>query len=444
MRINVAVDPRRSTNHEFAKVVLTATGAASTVVDVEYSALVGLPATPAAALDFLAFGATAYAIDKLIPRSSAAEAWTREFELTFPVTDRRAWEVIAADLSACLSFLTGDRWALTFTSLRGSYARPERRRITPTLVDAPAVCLFSGGADSLVGAIDWLQENKGENLALVGHHDPNVPGPKGDQDRLLPILRARFPHRLRPLFLRVGQDPAGPDTTLRSRSLVFISLGIIVASAVGRDTPVLIPENGTICLNAPLTPSRRGSCSTRTAHPYFLKTLQSVLGRLGLEHPIQNPLAMKTKGEAFSECRNQAALREAVLESVSCAKRGHKSTWLHRNARACGRCMPCIYRRAALHAIDLDTERYGRDVCRGEVDVEDTEHDVPNDLRACLSFLRRNHTREEVESLLRASGSLGTSDLTPYADLVWRAADELRQLFRDKGTAKVKRHAGLR
>ena len=91
------------------------------------------------------------------------------------------------------------------------------------------------------------------------------------------------------------------EPSLRSRSIVFIGLGIYAASEVGAEIPLLAPENGTIALNLPLTPSRSGSCSTRTMHPFYLDTLRSVLNDLGLKNSLTNPLGLKTgKGECVT------------------------------------------------------------------------------------------------------------------------------------------------
>ena len=86
--------------------------------------------------------------------------------------------------------------------------------------------------------------------------------------------------------------------------------------------------------------------------------------------------------------------------------------------------MPCIYRRAALQSAGLDDEIYGSDICTGEVDFNDTETEGPADLRACLSFLRRNPSRKEIATLLLANGSLDVSQLESYADLVVRGAEQ--------------------
>lgn len=43
------------------------------------------------------------------------------------------------------------------------------------------------------------------------------------------------------------------ESSLRTRSIVFIGLGIYAASQIGADIPLLAPENGTIALKLALT-----------------------------------------------------------------------------------------------------------------------------------------------------------------------------------------------
>src|SRR5262249_25652186 len=140
------------------------------------------------------------------------------------------------------------------------------------------------------------------------------------------------------------------ETTFRSRSLVFLGLAVYAASKVGVDVPVLIPENGPIALNVPLNPSRRGSCSTRTVHPQFLSMLGEALRGAGLGNPIRNPYEFKTKGEMVNECRAPELLEQIYTKSNSCGKAGRKTHWQNRKARACGGCIPRLFRRASLHA----------------------------------------------------------------------------------------------
>ncbi len=415
-------------------------------LDLQYSLLSPLRNRNQSALDFLLLASSIYALDKSFSRDQAEDRWTRQFSLTTPVSAPALWGAARPDLVECLQFLTGDKWTLKFVLQEGPVIGPERsgrRRSSARVpyVGGDAVCLFSGGLDSLVGAIDLL-EGSSDRIVLVGHHDGDMGGPFGDQRTLLGRLRAIYPQRISSVFVRVGQMDGSTDITLRARSLLFIALGVFAANAVGPAIPVLIPENGTIALNVPLTPSRRGSCSTRTAHPAYLHRLGAALDRLDLKNPILNPLSLKTKGEVVAQCSNPQLLKEIVHLSVSCAKRSHRREWIRRDAKSCGRCMPCIYRRAALHAAGLDTEVYGIDICADEVDVDGNDQGG-SDFRACLSFLRRDSTRDDLSRALLASGSLDVRKLSEYADLVSRAMNEIRSLLLEKSSVRVRRAAEL-
>jgi hypothetical protein len=451
MNISVNIQAAGRTRHGFAPIDLTRDGGQKLCsLDLEYSVFASLPKQPPTALDFLVIASAVYVIDKLVKRDDAKDAWTREVALSVPVNDPAKWESVKAEFTRCLSFLTGDVWTLNFTQRRSVLVRPRpaerRQRRRPLVIPTgDAVSLFSGGRDSLAGVIDWLESHPYQKLLLVGHHEADMAGPFADQKLLREKLRSAYPGRLHALLARVGhtaEGTGGTEITLRGRSLIFIAMGILAASSLGPHVPMLIPENGTIALNVPLTPSRRGSCSTRTAHPHYLSMLGGVLSRLGIMNAISNPLRSKTKGEVLTACLNKAVLDDAAGLSVSCAKRGHKVHYTRPNAKSCGRCMPCIYRRAAMHAAGWDDEVYGDDICAGEIDI-DADGEKPNDLRACFTFLNRNLSADDVSALLMASGSLDPGGVGSDAKMVLRTMDEIRALLRAKGTAEMKRRAGV-
>ncbi len=392
-------------------------------------------------LDLILLASIVYALDRRVLRSTADDNWTRSFSFTLPVEKPTVWKKIKTTVDQCLSFLTGDEWDVDYEKRKVDLADIHRKEKTGSLWEAGAVSLFSGGLDSLVGVIDWLEKNPQSSIILVGHHDPRISGPYSDQNGVFNILESKYPARLGRVFTGIGGD-SGMETSLRSRSFLFIALGLYTAHAHSDSMPLLIPENGTMALNVPLTPSRVGSCSTRTVHPYYLSLLQEISLGLGINNPILNPLELKTKGECLSECLNQETLRLAIPFSTSCAKRGHRSSWVRRTARQCGGCIPCIYRRAGLHKIGLDTETYGRDLCRSEVDINSTQAHA-DDMRAYLTFLQKHYSRAEIGKLLLLNGRLELTHLNDYADVIIRASDEVRKLLRDKATREIKRQAGL-
>ena len=454
MKIDTLIDPSEGTKLEFAVVTLRCEALnIASVLDIDFSTLHDRCQIPdPVVLDLLFLASVVYSVDKLIPRKKTGDQWTRTLELNLPVSNPKKWLAVTGDLETCLSFLTGDIWSIHFTEREHKLYRPKERKRPRRKVPSPAkgdtVCLFSGGLDSLVGAIDYLKANPSNNLFLVGHRDGA--GPKSDQDRLSRILEKHYPSQFDLLQLRIGHKllrdrskRASSENTLRSRSFLFIALGMYVAHSIGKQIPLLMPEKGAIALNMPLTPARRGSCSTRTAHPFLLNTLREILSKLGIENPLCNPLELKTKGECVQQCLDQNTLRAAAQESVSCAKRSHKRTWKNKKARECGKCLPCIYRRASLHRVGLDTGTdYGLDICVGDVNL-DYDKRLADDLRALLSFLRRDISQQKIACLLLANGNIKVARLHEYADIVARSMNEVRNLLQDKGNERIKRHAGL-
>ena len=393
------------------------------------------------ALDFLLIASACYTADKLVERSATFDCWTRHFEMLIPVSDPDAWSAVAEPLAEALGFLSSDQWEFTFSRLNASLYRSPRRRRRRTLdmFGRPdAVCLFSGGLDSLTGAIDLLEMPAKPRVLLVGHYD----APTGEQVDLFGPIRQYYRHRVRQVRTRIRLDPvAGDEATLRSRSLVFLALGICAAQAHGPDIPLYAYENGHIALNIPLTPSRAGACSTRTMHPYFLDRIVSVLNAVGIANPVVRPYELKTKGECVIECRNPGLLRSMVDLSVSCSHASRRQNWIRLEARNCGYCVPCMIRRGALHKAGIDAgEAYGFDVCAGEL-LPDYEGESANDLRAMLDFLRQDKNVDTLASEIQRVATV--SDLAQRATMLGRGFSEIRALIKDKGVPRIRIAAGL-
>lgn len=425
------------------------------VVDIGFGTLFEAFGVPdAISLDLVLVAAIAYVIDKGVARRYADDAWTRDFQVELPVSDPKRWEGARAPLERALRFLTGDAWTITYRRRTERLYTPPRARCgTRRASPATAVSLFSGGLDSLIGTLDRLAR-PGERVLLVGHHD--AAGPSGDQERVhrviagVPSYQGRTQLgrvRVRPLpprSARAGQTvaPALREHTLRSRSFVFLALGLYAARAIGPDVPLLVPENGFIAINIPLTPSRIGTCSTRTTHPLFLDRVRAVVEAIGVTNPIDNPLSLKTKGETVIDCADQATLQRLAPETVSCAHASRRGTWLRREARNCGYCVPCLIRRASLHRAGWDDgHQYGRDICQGELDLDVT---VASDVRAVLDCLSSVDASVEIEDRVLDAGALPPPhDVGVYTAMVGRGLDELRALVRDKGDLNLRRRAGL-
>lgn len=168
---------------------------------------------------------------------------------------------MGTELQSCVSFLTGDDWCFNFVQARRELFGAHSLAKIVSTAKPEAISLFSGGMDSLCGVINWLESNPGKGLLLAAHRDRQMIGPYTDQKNILPELQKAYPGRIHAAMVRVGNIGSSPEITLRSRSIVFIALASCIASGHGFSEDLILPENGTIALNVPLSPSRRGSCS---------------------------------------------------------------------------------------------------------------------------------------------------------------------------------------
>jgi hypothetical protein len=226
--------------------------------------------------------------------------------------------------------------------------------------------------------------------------------------------------------------------SLRSRSLLYLALGLTAAAGLGPSTPLIIPENGWISLNPPLTLNRLGSCSTRTTHPYFLEQIISLWQAAGLAHPLVNPYQNLTKGEMVHQCRHRKLLGQLFGGTLSCA-RPVVSRWQGGAAGACGYCYPCLMRRAALHTVGWDRgEDYRGDVLAAP---ETLAHRVRGrDLRALLLAVKTwQESPAEVEARLwlKSAPEAMPARFLAARDLLARGFREIGEFFRAQGPAWI-------
>jgi 7-cyano-7-deazaguanine synthase in queuosine biosynthesis len=399
--------------------------------------------------DVFLIGCFVYGIDILLPRKDfSVDGWSREIEVEFPVESPDLFNRGKNELEQLLSFLTGDYWQISFI----------QRNVTPLFINTKKVyphayrkshkriSLFSGGLDSLIGVIDQLAKSK-DKMVLVSHYDATFKGAKSDQDKIDKILYKKYSHYH---LLQTRVDLAGYDingskisteTTLRSRSFLFLCQAVFVASSIEDGIEILIPENGTISLNHPLTPSRRSSCSTRTTHPYYLIKVVDFISKLGLNHHIKNEYEMKTKGEMLEKCIDNDILRATYKESCSCAKRGTRKDIrdVMTGTNHCGICMPCIYRRVALYRIGIDNEVVGTNLFNPRKYPLEKLPDVP----AFLDYMASPLTIEDIEKNLLINGTLPLDKVDQYASVVYRTRSQIIDWIRDKGSVEIKKKLGI-
>lgn len=373
-------------------------------------ALRGLKHTPSKAVsDFLSIALSVSAADTFVRRSASADGWCREISLKVAVQDPSGWTAVKAPLTQALCFLTGDLWSLSFvlTELDSPTANNE-------IAVEDCVCMVSGGLDSLIGAIDLVEGQKKPLPASYSYpKEGSIQASLGKA-----LLKSTSRH------FQANADPKWQgrnETSMRSRSMLFIAYGVVVASAVRGDqkgelkTEVFMPENGFISLNAPLTPRRIGSLSTRTTHPFFISHIQRVLDAVGIPVTLLNPYSFKTKGEMLAECKNQQLLQSVAALSVSCGK------W-KRTGTQCGRCVPCIIRRAAFHAAGMK---------------DNTQYRFPNlkiarERDDILAFqIATSRKSKDFERWVSQAGPLPDQTRSLYCNVFERGMAEVRTYLKD-------------
>jgi len=314
--------------------------------------LAAIGEVPEPNVDLVALAVLTFLADRTVRRPS--KGWEREIELDLPVYDVDGWQAIEPDIARTLEILTADTWALHFR--KRPAAKPQKVAERPKV---DRVLLFSGGADSLCGAVRSLAA--GERLLLVSHWD--WAGHSAYQQRLARSLARRFPnqvqlrqHRLGRRATQLGGGSFGDEPTRRSRSLLFIALGLAHASIDPR-VPLWVAENGYAALNPPLAGERRGALSTRTTHPVVLDQLQQLIAAVGGHGELSNPFSAATKGEMYAEVAELLGKDNAeklLSMSHSCAHVRWAAGTGYRPDTQCGVCFGCMVRRSASLSAGLD------------------------------------------------------------------------------------------
>lgn len=307
-------------------------------------------------VDLLRFAVLVFLVDRSVLRKRGTGfRWERELDLTVPVSDPVAWTSASDELAHHLHVLTGDWWTLTFEK-----ERPRKKRPVAEVEPSDVVCLFSGGADSLAGALAAHAEHRAPPV-LVSHWDFSALSKvQTDLIKEMEGLWGARPEHHRIELTRwarqVGSGVDFPDEkSRRSRSMLFLALGLAVAAARGAE--LWMSENGFTSINPPLAPERRGSLTTRTANPRFLDGLADTLRTIGLTVHLRNPFESQAKGAVIADAA--AALPHGVARKLfSLSHSCGKPSWLKgfKLSDQCGVCYGCLVRRGAFIAAGLTDE----------------------------------------------------------------------------------------
>jgi 7-cyano-7-deazaguanine synthase in queuosine biosynthesis len=312
--------------------------------------------------DLLVVASSIFACDLAFKRGQR-ENITRDIAVTIPVVNLQAFERVKPTLEYLLYVLSHDSWTFTFDRAKGA---PEDARDWPTVEGK--TLLFSGGLDSLAGAVDLLDDLGPQRVQLASHITAN-PVTKSSQDKLAEYLTKQYKRAPQRIVIRTGgrnfkslKFPSDSDRedTQRTRSFMFLTIAALAARRSGHSKLVMIAENGQMAIHLPLSAARIGAFSTHTAHPEFVfKVSEFFTQLLGYPITIENPYLYRTKAEVVEKLAS--AHTSAVPLSVSCW-RGSRQSFNH-----CGQCIPCLIRRVALEHHGFTLAEYERDLLAEDV-----------------------------------------------------------------------------
>jgi 7-cyano-7-deazaguanine synthase in queuosine biosynthesis len=329
-------------------------------------------------IDLLEIASYVYVADQATTRGGLIKIdygkdWHRSFRFEIPVREPDHWNSpqLNSILTSTLGFLSDDQYEFVFRKARKATAVDaylDFRGCAKVAPDVDEVVLFSGGLDSLAGAVQEILVNR-RRVSLVSHR----PSSKLDsrQKALVGAIREKaVDHSLQPehVTVRVNKSKSlNRDYTQRTRSFLYASIASIVAKIHGLNRFRFF-ENGVISLNLPLAGQVVGAQSTRTTHPRTLVWYEKLFtAALNTKMTVENPFLWRTKAEVIRLICG-AGHADLCRQSVSCAH-----TWDATKIQPhCGRCSQCVDRRLAAIAAGLndhqdDPRGYRENVLTGDI-----------------------------------------------------------------------------
>lgn len=328
---------------------------------------------PPIVADLVEVATYVYAADLATRRGGLASRamgrdWHRAFRFVVAVREPDHWNsaTVLLALQNALAFLSDDTFEFEFVRKAAGPKLPQYLAFgrTGLVFDADEVVLFSGGLDSLAGAIEELSTTS-KKIMLVSHR----PSTKifDHQKKLIAELRSAYPGRTMHIpVIANRRDPLKVhEFTQRTRSFLYTALASAIANLAGLHR-VRFFENGIVSMNLPIAEQVVGARATRTTHPLVLSLFGQLLSHvLNSQLEVENPFIWTTKADVVRKIV-VAGFGKLVADSVSCSH-VHEMT---REQTHCGRCSQCIDRRfgilSAGAAAHDPTSRYAIELLEGD------------------------------------------------------------------------------
>lgn len=311
--------------------------------------------------DFLEIASYVYAADRMtkrgLPTQVEYHSWSRKFHFFIKIRDFEFWnrKLVVENLVKFLTFVSGDL-TYDFNFIKGGKDVGQTNLfdnadISIDIKPNSAIALFSGGLDSLAGALELLNSTN-QDLILVSHYSNNFAIKKIQQD-IFNLLDKDFPGRLQHFkFVCSLHGERAAEETQRTRIFLYTAIAFSLMSLAGEKS-IHVFENGVTSLNVPKRQDMMNARSSRTTHPktiYLLKELLSTIS--GTPIDVKHPFFFQTKTDIFEKIKNYGKLNY-INSTITCTKTFNvskkESPSIH-----CGECSQCIDRRFASFASDLE------------------------------------------------------------------------------------------
>jgi hypothetical protein len=376
----------------------------------EFSRSVG-PLTDRAK-DLVEIAAYVFSADRKIPRGTndavIYDGWSRRFSFDIPVRDFEFWEQPETKrlLSNLLVFITGDL-SFDFAFRAGRETEPSHIFDFETFITPPhrtcQVMLFSGGLDSLAGAIECLTAS--QDLIYLVTHRSQLSAAR-TQTQLGKALFGKFPDRVRHLHLETTLSGIrAKDESQRTRTFLFGAIGYAVCASLDV-SELSFYENGITSLNLPRRQDQINSRASRTTHPKTMRLLAEFLRHVNVNgFSVTNKFALRTKTDVV-ELISQRGFQELISSAVTCSR----SAMTHGDATHCGVCFQCTDRRFAIAASGLsefdDSTNYSIDFLTASIEQASDRTAVIDYVRQGTAMSKMNEASFEGKYLTEISDAV--------------------------------------
>jgi 7-cyano-7-deazaguanine synthase in queuosine biosynthesis len=401
--------------------------------------------------DLIDIAAYVFTADRITRRGGKVgqgmgKEWRRNLKFTIAVRDPAHWAQpeLVLTLRELLGFMSEDAYDFEFVKLEQEPELEHYLQLHDDPVSSGAtapVVLFSGGLDSLAGALEELG-SAGKRVALVTHHSSKLM--TSYQNDLVDELSQEFPHRV--LYLPVrknltnGLQPV--ESSQRTRTFFFSAIAGAVAAIL--DAPgIRFYENGIMSLNLPISAQVVGTAATRSTHPRTLAEMALFLkAAIGHSCAVDNPFVFKTKAEVLKVIERRGRL-DLIEKTMSCTEVRNRV----RGCSHCGGCIQCLHRRFGILAAELgkhdDGKKYVLDLFESsrEGDARTMAVDLVRSARSYVSVSDISFFQKYAGEISRIRGAISPGPdeqiVRNMIDLHRRHGEQITQVI-ENGLAQYK------